>query len=359
MVRVSSLSAGRAVLANKEVIIKSIMVEHAAVSRVSNEVALTTILANRIKEMIRMFTMEAVPKFSAANTVEARVYKLLTMRFLARMRAGKEIGAMFHRCCWEHRYLTMLKHSPMLRVIFLNALVTVLTLKQVVSVPRVVVLHAVLWVAQQLAAGPLRAVRQLCVVVPLPAVKGVVQLVAALPFVARMAVTVQMPFIPNSAAMVKLGAKLKWAFCTQTSVHPAHRSHPHRTVLLALLDLLMLLLLRLLLLLLLLLLALEWSTTSTCMPVHACTISVDGTVVGTPWAAASKATVVVVIIIVVVVVWLTVMVIIVIIVVGRGSDFHCLWCCWVWNRLCRLSSSCVQVLWLLGKCCHFFSLSFL
>lgn len=153
--------------------------------------------------------MHSVPQLLTIHPIRARVDPLIAMRFLVRPPTPKELFTVERGWGREHRVLPMLEHDPVLRVVLLCAPVAVLAPQEVVAVPRVVVLDAVLCVVQLRAGVPGGAVRELCVVVPLPAVDGVVELGAALPLVAGVAVKVEVDLVPDLAAVVELGAELE------------------------------------------------------------------------------------------------------------------------------------------------------
>lgn len=188
---VEPIAPFRAVLAffaHQHIIPQPIVMERTPMRRIRIHLALGAVLAQRVEEVKHPLAVHTVPQLFTAQPIRARVDPLVAVRLLVGMGASKEVLAVEHRWRREHSDLPMLEHLPVLRVVLLGAPVAVLALQEVVAVPLVVVQGAVLGVAQQRAGVPARAVRQRHVVVPLPAVHGVLQLLAALPPVAGVAV---------------------------------------------------------------------------------------------------------------------------------------------------------------------------
>lgn len=209
---ISFLRAILTILTHQHIIPQPIMMERASMSRVPTQSTLGPILTQRVKEVEHPLTMHTIPQLFTTQPIRARMDPLVTMRLLIRTRAPKEVLTVEHRRRREHSALPMLEHLPVLGVVLLSAPVPVLALQKVVAVPLVVAQGPVLGVAQQGAGVPARAVRQRHVVVPLPAVRGVLQPVAALPLVAGVPVQVEMDPVPDLAAVVELGAELKGDF---------------------------------------------------------------------------------------------------------------------------------------------------
>lgn len=159
--------------------------------------------------MVAPLTMHPVLQLPTIHAIRARVDPLVAMRLLVGVRAPKEVLAPQRRLGREHRVLAVLEHDPVLGVVLLEAAVAVLAGEEVVAVPGVVVLDAVVGVAELGARGAGGAVCEVGVVVPLPAVRGVVELLAGLALVAGVAVEVEVHLVADLAAAVELGAELE------------------------------------------------------------------------------------------------------------------------------------------------------